>query len=103
MDMERLKNYTIIGNAEELNGIIRHESMVRIAIREILAVLEKNRPNYVVVGVQRIEGKKCRLVYIYLTEGIGISELVGLIEGFGEDVIFGYGKGDELKIVSVWN
>lgn len=101
--MERLKNYTIIGNTEELNGIIRHGSMVRIVLKEVLAVLEKDRPNYVVAGGQRIEGKKCRLVYIYLTDDMGISELVGLIEGFGKEVIFGYGRSDALKIVTVWN
>lgn len=101
--MERLKNYTIIGNTEELIGIIRHNSMVRIASREVLAVLDKDRPNYVVVGGQRIEGKKCRLIYIYLTEGMGMKDLIKILEGLGEGVIFGYGRGEEHKIVSVWN
>lgn len=114
----RLKDYKIDGNTEELWNVICSDSLVITTLDDVLSALSSENTNYVRMGYGQtlyhaykageVEGKKCRLVHIYFYPGkINIYDLYNFINSLNDDIIFGYSKENLMspgvKLIMIFN
>lgn len=115
---DKLNRYKIEGNIAELCSIVYSDALVAISAVELISVLSKSKTNYISVGYGDtlfkayengyVKGESCKLVHIYFSEGVlNFKDLYRFIQGFEEDIIFGYTNVEQInsgvKLVMIFN
>ncbi|MDE7136642.1 MAG: hypothetical protein K2N91_08410 [Muribaculaceae bacterium] len=113
---EELKGYESAGDIDELYNMITPNSLVSVALREIIGTLSDSQINHIRIGYGKnltqayeyaaVKGEVCRLVYIYFSE-LRFRELSQFIYSLDKDIIWGYtldnDSGHRVKLVMIFN